>query len=214
MFFFCSNFLRSAAQNFQQLSYANAEVAQVLIRPHVSGTAEPSIATTTVRTGFLNGIRNFFARNTPSTSSPVPSITTTTIAPSQTNDTHGTSNGVRLYSGPPGNRNQQFMAAVISPSPTPLQPVYVPTPAPRQNQLSSTTLPTAPPRAKRPDEDFPPLGAPRRPRPNPNPAVPPTAPTPIARNPSFITPTDGFRYAIDHIRIDFIYTITYHLIQI
>lgn len=137
------------AQNLQQLSYANADVAQVLIRPHMPVTTEQPPATTTAKpAGFLSGIRNLFSRNSVTTSTPTP-VEVSTIAVPPTNDPHSSSSGIRLFSGPPGSRGT------------------VPTAAPRRHlSTPSPTPPTPAPRAKRPNnEEFPALGAPRRPQP-------------------------------------------------
>lgn len=78
-----------ASQTFQQLSYANAELGQKLIRPthttpsstidvHYSAASTQAEAPTTPKsTGFFSGLRNFFTGNSATTTTARPSIPAT-----------------------------------------------------------------------------------------------------------------------------------------
>lgn len=172
------------AQNLQQLSYAQAEVAQVLIRPHIVVSTEQPVSTTTAKPGFLNGIRNFFSRNSPPSSTPSTTTvpTNTVILPTSTgqNATAGyvsTNNGIRLYAGGNNllNRNlngtRPTSAVTIKPTAAPrastIAPISssLPTAAPRPQTSSTQASPIQTPRTQ---EDFPALGPPRRSRPDAN----------------------------------------------
>lgn len=132
----------SVAQGLQQLSYANADIGQKLIRSTV--TTEPPPPTTKKST-FFGGIRNYFSKKTPesepaavtpSTSSSSTSTTTTTTPRSTRQNAVGGQNGIQSMS--------QTRTNVVVPNNTP-----------------STTSTTSG-RPKSPPEDFPALGPIRR----------------------------------------------------
>ncbi|KAJ6636228.1 Endoribonuclease [Pseudolycoriella hygida] len=138
----------SEAQGLQQLSYANADIGQKLIRSTV--TTEPPPPTTR-KTSFFGGIRNYFVRK--STEAPI--VTSTepnvvrAITPLPGSSSSTTTSGRMVPRNPAGNA-PPIMSQTSN--------IVVP----RVTPSTSSTTTTTTSRPKPPQEDFPPLGPPRR----------------------------------------------------
>lgn len=150
-----------ASQTFQQLSYANAELGQKLIRPTQTTTPNtidinysvPTIATEVVTTpkssGFFSGLRNLFGRN---------SGATTTVRPSKSTTSTRISTGA--IANTPAVSSQQHIVYPASPSQNARARIVggsgggsvIP------SQLTSTTSTSRPSNV----DDFPALSPPRR----------------------------------------------------
>lgn len=164
----------------QQLSYANAEIGQSLIRPHSttlsppngtviylprSTTPLPPHLTTTKKPGFFSNLRNIFVRGSTTTG---PTTTTTTNRPSVVPTTRHTNHGpnqhtLRNGGAPTLNSNVQFLSHESSKTPTgiPQMPPSVLVTSTAKTITSTTQAPKKPP-----TEDFPPLAPPRHNRPS------------------------------------------------
>lgn len=111
------SFRNSDAQGLQQLSYANADIGEKLIRSTIPTTPIPT-TTTTQRTGFFSGIRNIFSKKAPTT------ITSSTVSPTATTTEAGL---LKSNSDTP----------ILSPSRSPINVIV-------QTTTWSTTKPTTP----------------------------------------------------------------------
>ncbi|KAG4080342.1 hypothetical protein HA402_010834 [Bradysia odoriphaga] len=140
----------SDGQGLQQLSYANAEVGQKLIRTSVTTEPPPP---TTKKTSFFGGIRNYFSKKSPETSteavisSSIPSSSSSSTTATTTTTTTARSTSQNAITGQNGLPSMsQTRTNVVVPHITP--------------STTSTTTTTS--RPKLPQEDFPALGPPRR----------------------------------------------------
>lgn len=160
--FVSSQFWLAVSQTFQQLSYANAELGQKLIRPtqtttpgtidvnYSVATIETEVVTTPKPTGFFSGLRNFFSRNSGATTtarptSPVPS-TRTPIGPAGNSPVATVPQQTIYPASPPQNARTRNGGSNM-----PIQ--LTPT--------TSTTSTTSTPKPS-PIDDFPALSPPRR----------------------------------------------------
>lgn len=151
------------------MSYQNADIGQVLIRPHTATTAHPPNGTivylprsttplpphlTTTKASFFGNIRNFFSRGSTSTVTPV--ITTTTrrpvpvTVPTNVKNNNNNINQNTLRNGahtPPINSQTQFIQAESNKQPAglPQMPPSVPNQSstvkvvPRTSTTTTTT---------------------------------------------------------------------------
>lgn len=137
----------SDAQGLQQLSYANADIGQKLIRSSVTTEAPPP---TTKKTSFFGGVRNFFSKKSPETSSEPNTVGAVTPLSSSSSSSSTTTTTTTTTTSTPQNARQNGLPSM---SQTKTNVVVPPS-------TGSTTAATSKP--KLPQEDFPPLGPPRR----------------------------------------------------
>lgn len=147
-------FFSAEAQGLQQLSYANADIGQKLIRTSVTTEPPPP---TTKKSSFFGGIRNYFSKK--STESPIETSTTPNVVREITPLTSTTTTTTQRTT--PSSENA--LPALSQTSNNNVVP-RINTPSTSSSTPTSTTktTTTTTSRPRPPQEDFPPLGPPRR----------------------------------------------------